>query len=46
MGLWQMQKRPQPKINSPHEGAHGYTPLQSNPIYDNADSDYPFEAYI
>jgi hypothetical protein len=29
LGLWEIQKRPPPKINSPPVGAYGYTPLQS-----------------
>jgi len=46
LGLWEMQKRPPPKIKSPLVGAYGYTPLQAIPSYDNVDPDYPFEAYI
>jgi len=46
LGLWEMQKRPPPKINSSPVGAYCYTPLQSIPSYDNVDPDYPFEAYM
>ena len=46
LGLWEMQKRPPPKINTPPVGAYGYTPLQAIPSYDNIDPDYPFEAYM
>jgi hypothetical protein len=46
MGLWVTQKRPPPKINSPPVRAYCYTLLLAIPLYDNADPDYPFEAYL
>jgi len=46
LGLWEMQKRPQPKINTPPVGAYGHTHLQAIPSYDNVDPDYPFEVIV
>jgi hypothetical protein len=43
LGLWDMQKRPPPKINSPPSAYHADEQI---PSYDNADPDYPFEAYF
>ena len=43
LGLWEMQKRPPPKSNSPPSD---YYAADEIPSYDNVDPDYPFEAYI
>jgi hypothetical protein len=43
LGLWEMQKRPPPKINSPPSE---YYAAEQIPSYDNVDPDYPFEAYM
>jgi len=43
LGLWETQKRPPPKINSPPSD---YYTDEHIPPYDNVDPDYPFEAYI
>jgi hypothetical protein len=43
LGLWEMQKRPPPKINSPPSD---YYAVGQIPSYDNIDPDYPFEAYL
>jgi len=43
LGLWQAQKRPPPKINSPPAD---YWAAEAIPSYDCIDPDYPFEAYL
>jgi len=43
LGLWQAQKRPPPKINSPPSE---YWAAEAIPTYDCIDPDYPFEAYL
>ena len=43
LGLWEMQKRPPPKINSPQLDNYA---AEQIPSYDNANPEYPFEAYI
>jgi hypothetical protein len=43
LGLWEMQKRPPPKINPPPSA---YYADEQIPSYDNVDPDYPFEAYL
>jgi hypothetical protein len=43
LGLWEMQKRPPPKLKSPPSD---YYADEQIPAYDNVDPDYPFEAYI
>ena len=43
LGLWETQKRPLPKINSPPSE---YCAAKQIPAYDYADTNYPFEAYL
>ena len=43
LGLWEMQKRPPPKIKYPPSA---YYADEQIPSYDNVDPDYPFEAYL
>jgi len=43
LGLWKMQKRLPPKINLQPSA---YYADEQIPTYDNADPDYPFEAYL
>ena len=43
LGLWELQKRPPPKINSP---SLNYCAAEEVTTYDNVDPDYPFGAYI
>jgi hypothetical protein len=43
LGLWEAQKRPPPKINSP---PLEYCAAEQIPSYDCTDPDYPFEAYV
>jgi len=43
LGLWETQKRPPPKINSPPSD---YCAAEQITTYDNVDPDYPFEAYL
>ena len=43
LGLWEMQKRPPPKIKSPQLDNYA---AEQIPSYDNVDPDYPFEAYL
>lgn len=43
LGLWEMQKRPPPKINSPQLDNYA---AEQIPSYDKVDPDYPFEAYL
>ena len=43
LGLWEMEKRPPPKINLPQSD---YYAAEQITTYDNVDPDYPFEAYI
>ena len=43
VGLWETQKRPPPKTKLPPSELYAAEQITS---YDNADPDYPFEAYI
>jgi hypothetical protein len=43
LGLWETQKRPPPKINSPPSE---YWAAEAIPSYACIDPDYPFAAYL
>ena len=41
--LWMTQKRPPPKTKAPPSDCYAVDQI---PVYDYADPDYPFEAYL
>jgi hypothetical protein len=43
VGLWERESRPPPKTKAPPSD---YCAVDQIPVYDYADPDYPFEAYI
>jgi hypothetical protein len=43
LGLWEIQKRPPPRIKPPSSELYA---AEQIPSYDNADPDSPFEAYV